>query len=326
MGFSRIPVSGAEWNGNRKVINFLTEKKVLVTGGTGSFGQSFVAEALKQNPQEIKVFSRSEQRQSEMKSRFNDSRLKFLIGDIRDINRVHEATRNVDIVVHAAALKRIPEGEEVPEEFVKTNILGSLNLMHSCIENKVMVAFAISTDKAAHPTNLYGATKMVMEKAWLSANGILTRFSCSRYGNVIDSNGGVLATFKRQAKEGVPLTVTDKAMTRFWLTVESGVNFVISCLERMNGGEIFIPKGLPSVLIEDIAKAVCPKGSILYTGIRPGEKLAEQLFSEDEARHTVEEGGFYMMMPEGSVTSTLKSFTSTTNPYFLNQEQIRAFL
>lgn len=280
----------------------IKRRTFLVTGGTGSFGQAFVRQVLTlEDPKEIIVYSRGEHRQAAMKSEFNDSRLKFIIGDIRDYNALYDAAIGADIVVHAAALKMIPQGEENPEEFIKTNVLGSLNVIRACLNSGVKLAFAISTDKAAHPCNLYGATKMVMEKAWLAANGQGTRFSCSRYGNVVNSQGEVVHTFLRQAKTG-RLTVTHSKMTRFWYTVEEGADFVLQCLNRMSieasPGGIFIPKGLRPFHILDFAKAIGPSCEIVYTGIRPGEKLAEILISEDEARHAVEYEWCYKILPE----------------------------
>jgi len=309
-------------------MNYFEDKSLLITGGTGSFGQAFVREALSHNPKLIRIYSRGEQLQIQMARDFQDKRLRFVIGDIRDKAKLTMAMRSIDVVVHAAALKMIPPGEENPEEFIKTNILGSMNVVDGCLEAGVERAFAISTDKAAHPCNLYGATKMAMEKVWVNANAYGdTKFSCSRYGNVMDARGEVLDTFLKQA-QGECFTITDKRMTRFWLTVNEGMKFVTGCIEKMKGGEIFIPKGLPSFRIEDLALAINSKASFSYTGIRPGEKLGEILISEDEARHSREEKDCYIIEPElpwarkgGGLPEGFQYGSSTTK--FLSIEEIK---
>jgi UDP-N-acetylglucosamine 4,6-dehydratase len=238
-----------------------------------------------------------------MRNKFIDNpRLRFFIGDIRDRERVYRAMQGVDIVVHAAALKQVPTCEYNPIEAVKTNIDGTINIIDAAIDCNVEKVIAISSDKAVHPVNLYGATKMVMERLITQANvysgGKKTRFCCTRYGNVIGSRGSVVPLFLEQKKTG-KITITDDRMTRFWLTLSQGVNFVISCLEQMRGGEIFIPK-IPSTRITDIANAIAPGAQRTITGIRPGEKLHEVLLTEDEARHAREFDTYYIVEPEHS--------------------------
>jgi UDP-N-acetylglucosamine 4,6-dehydratase (inverting) len=282
----------------------LKGKVILVTGGSGSFGQKFTEIVLREhNPKAIRIFSRGELLQYEMRQTFkDDSRLRFFIGDIRDRERVFRAMHGVDIVVHAAALKQVPTCEYNPIEAVKTNIDGTINIIDAAIDRGVEKTIAISSDKAVHPVNLYGATKMVMERLFSQANVYTgtgkTRFSCTRYGNVIGSRGSVVPLFFEQRKTG-SITITDERMTRFWLTLSQGVNFVINCLDRMQGGEVFVPK-IPSTRITDLAGAIAPEAKIVITGIRPGEKLHEVLLTEDEARHSKEFDNYYVVEPEHS--------------------------
>jgi UDP-N-acetylglucosamine 4,6-dehydratase/5-epimerase len=280
----------------------LKGKVILITGGTGSFGQKFTEIVLQRHdPEVIRIFSRGELLQQEMRQRFNnDSRLRFFIGDIRDKSRIERAMYGADIVVHAAALKQVPTCEYNPIEAVKTNIDGTINIIDAAIDAGIEKAIAISSDKAVHPVNLYGATKMVMERLFVQANVYSgkhkTRFSCTRYGNVIGSRGSVVPVFLEQKKQG-SITITDERMTRFWLTLNQGVNFVIDCLDRMQGGEVFIPK-IPSTRITDLAEAVAPGTKTIVTGIRPGEKLHEVLLTEDEARHARELDTYFIVEPE----------------------------
>ena len=281
-------------------MNF-NNKTILVTGGTGSFGQKFIEILLKKHkPKSIRIFSRGEFLQWEMAKKFNDSRLRFLIGNIRDKDRVYRAMNGVDIVVHAAALKQIPAIEYNPIEAINTNILGTANIIDAAIDNNIEKAFFISSDKAVNPINLYGATKLCAEKIFIQANsyagGRKTKFSCVRYGNVFISRGGVIPLFLEQKKKGV-LTVTDKRMTRFWITLEQGVSFVINCIKKMKGGEIFIPKML-SMNIIDLAQAIAPNAEIKITGIRPGEKLHEVLLSQEETRHSKEFDKYFVVEPD----------------------------
>jgi UDP-N-acetylglucosamine 4,6-dehydratase/5-epimerase len=280
----------------------LEGKIILITGGTGSFGQKFTETVLQEhNPDTVRIFSRGELLQQEMRLKFHDDpRLRFFIGDVRDRERVDRAMYGADIVVHAAALKQVPTCEYNPIEAVKTNIDGTINIINAAIDKGIEKAIAISSDKAVHPVNLYGATKMVMERLFTQANVYSgkrnTRFSCTRYGNVIGSRGSVVPLFLEQRKTGV-ITITDKRMTRFWLTLSQGVNFVIDCLERMQGGEVFVPK-IPSTKITDLAEAIAPESKTIVTGIRPGEKLHEVLITEDEARHAKEFDKYFVVEPE----------------------------
>jgi UDP-N-acetylglucosamine 4,6-dehydratase len=276
-------------------------KVILVTGGTGSFGKKFIEIMLKEySPAKLIVFSRDEQKQHEMRQMgFDHPNLRYFIGDIRDAQRLRRAFEGVDFVVHAAALKQVPACEYNPMEAVKTNILGSSNVIDAALDASVERVIALSTDKAVNPINLYGATKLAAEKMFVQSNayagGRETRFSCVRYGNVVGSRGSVVPVFLRQREEGV-ITITDERMTRFWISLEQGVRFVIRCLEEMHGGEVFVPK-IPSMKVVDLAKAVAPKAEINVIGIRPGEKLHEVLISEDEARTVVELDDMYVVQP-----------------------------
>ncbi len=279
----------------------LDGKIVLLTGGTGSFGKKFTQTVLSEsNPERIRIYSRGELLQYQMEKAFSDNRLRFFIGDVRDKDRLSRAMNDVDIVIHAAALKHVPACEYNPIEAVKTNIEGTKNIIDTSIDNGVEKVIGLSTDKAVHPVNLYGATKMVAEKLFIQGNYYsgqkATKFSCVRYGNVAGSRGSVIPLFIDQKKTGT-ITITDERMTRFWLTLEQGVKFVIECVERMQGGEIFIPK-IPSMKVTDIAKAIAPDAKIKCIGIRPGEKLHEVLLTEDEARHSREYGKYYIIEPE----------------------------
>lgn len=283
-------------------MSIFENKVVLITGGTGSFGNKCIEIILREhNPQSIRIYSRSEFLQMQMQQKFNDSRLRYLIGDVRDKERLSRAMDGVDIVIHAAALKQVPACEYNPIEAVKTNIDGSKNVINCALDNGVERVMAISTDKAVHPVNLYGATKMVAEKLFVQANAYAgdqkgTKFSCVRYGNVIGSRGSVVPLFKDQKLTG-KLTITDERMTRFWITLEQGINFVINSVEIMQGGEVFIPK-IPSMNITEIADAIAPKAEKEFTGIRGGEKLHEILLTEDEARHSREFDEYFIIDPE----------------------------
>lgn len=280
---------------------FLDEQTILVTGGTGSFGKQFTATVLREcKPKKLIIFSRDELKQHEMRvGGFNDPRLRFFIGDVRDADRLRRAMNGVDVVVHAAALKQVPACEYNPIEAVQTNINGAKNVIDSAIDCGVKKVLALSTDKAVNPVNLYGATKLVAEKLFVQANAYSgegpTRFSCVRYGNVVGSRGSVIPLFLQQRQTG-RITVTDPQMTRFWITLEQGVRFVINCIERMHGGEIFIPK-IPSMKMTDLIQAIAPEATVEEVGIRPGEKLHEALISEDEARNTLDVGDMYVVQP-----------------------------
>ena len=274
---------------------------VLITGGTGSFGKKFVDVILKEyNPKKVIIFSRDELKQHEMRvNGFNDPRLRYFIGDVRDKNRLLRAFRGVDVVVHAAALKQVPSCEYNPIEAVSTNIDGAKNIIDAALDSGVKKILAISTDKATDPVNLYGATKLVAEKLFIQANSYSgenpVQFSCVRYGNVIGSRGSVIPLFKEQRKLG-KITLTDKNMTRFWITLDQGVRFVISCIERMYGGEIFVPK-IPSMTMMDLAKTLAPNCEIEVIGIRPGEKLHEKMISDHEVLRTADLEDRYVILP-----------------------------
>lgn len=279
------------------------KKVILLTGGTGSFGQEFTKIMLKKyKPKALRIFSRDELKQWEMEKKFHSNPcLRFFIGDVRDKDRLERAMDGVDIVVHAAALKQVPLCEYNPFEAVRTNIIGAQNVIDAAIDHNIEKVIAISTDKAVNPVNLYGATKMCMEKLFVAANAYVgekrrTKMACARYGNVIGSRGSVIPLFKKQSSTGT-ITMTDKRMTRFWLTLEQGVEFVIKRIEMMHGGEIFIPK-IPSMKIVDLAKAIAPKCKIEFIGIRPEEKIHECLLTEDEARHAVEYEDSFVIMPD----------------------------
>ncbi len=268
------------------------EQSVLITGGTGSFGQKFVRTLLAHHkPRKVVVFSRDELKQHEMRTRgFDHPNLRFFIGDVRDADRLRRAFDGIDVVVHAAALKQVPACEYNPIEAVRTNIDGARNVVDAALDRGVTKVLALSTDKAVNPVNLYGATKLVAEKLVVQANayagGKPIGFSCVRYGNVVGSRGSVLPLFLEQAKTGT-ITITDPRMTRFWITLDQGVQFVVRCIEQMHGGEVFVPK-IPSVRVTDMAAAIAPGCKIENIGIRPGEKLHEALISDDEARTTRE--------------------------------------
>jgi len=279
----------------------INNKTILVTGGTGSFGQKFTEIVLKEhNPRSIRIYDNRELAEVEMERKFNDSRLRFFIGDVRDEKRLSRAMNGVDIVVHAAALKHVPICEYNPIEAVKTNIEGAVSVIDAAINNEVEKVMAISTDKAVYPVNLYGATKMVAEKLFVQANsysgGKKPIFSCSRYGNVVGSSGSVVPLFLEQKKNG-EITITDEKMTRFWITLEGGGKFVINCIGMMRGGEIFISK-ISSMKIIDLAEVIAPRAKRKIIGVRPGEKLHEVLLTEEEALHTKEFDKFFIIEPE----------------------------
>lgn len=278
----------------------LENKTVLVTGGTGSFGKKFIKRILQDDVKKVIVFSRDELKQYEMAQEFTDSRMRFFIGDVRDKERLYRAFDGVDIVIHAAAMKHVGACEYNPFEAVKTNIHGAQNVIEAAIDRGVEKVIALSTDKAASPVNLYGATKLASDKLFVAANSYagdkVTRFSVVRYGNVVGSRGSVVPFFKK-IKETGRVPVTDPRMTRFWITLEQGVQFVLDNLDRMRGGEIFVPK-IPSMNIMDLAKAIAPECEIDIVGIRPGEKLHEAMIMEDDARHTREFDTYYVIQPE----------------------------
>lgn len=277
------------------------EQVVLVTGGTGSFGKQFAEVMLRDyHPQKLIIFSRDELKQHDMRAAgFDHPSLRYFIGDVRDPQRLQRALSGVTVVVHAAALKQVPACEYNPFEAVQTNIMGGRNVIDAAIDQGVHRVLALSTDKAVNPINLYGATKLCAEKMFVQANAYAgtqdTRFSCARYGNVVGSRGSVIPVFMEQRKRG-KITITDSRMTRFWLTLEHGVRFVVGCIEKMHGGEIFVPK-IPSMRLTDMAETIAPGCEVECIGIRPGEKLHEVLVSEDEARNTLELDDMYVIQP-----------------------------
>jgi UDP-N-acetylglucosamine 4,6-dehydratase/5-epimerase len=317
----------------------LKGKTVLITGGTGSFGTKFIEILLdRYDPAAIRVFSRDELKQSELQRRFaDDERLRYLLGDIRDRDRVVRATKGVDVIVHAAALKQVPACEYNPFEAVQTNVHGAENIVHAAIENEVPHTVALSTDKAVNPVNLYGATKLCAEKIFTQGNAYAAdspaRFANVRYGNVVGSRGSVVPLFKAQAETGV-ITITDERMTRFWITLEEAVEFVTSSLELMGGGETFIPR-IPSMRVTDMAEALAPDCERRIIGIRPGEKLHEVLITEDESRHTLRLEDRYAVLPEYAFW-TLREYpdaerlehgfrySSDNNDWWLNVDELKA--
>ena len=305
----------------------LTNKSVLVTGGTGSFGKSMVKKLLQDDQvRKVIVYSRDELKQFEMRSVFNSSKLRYFLGDVRDLQRLKQATDDVDVIIHAAAIKQIPAAEYNPMEAIKTNINGDENVITAAIDNGVQKVIALSTDKAANPANLYGATKLCSDKLMVAGNVLAgkhpTRFSVVRYGNVLGSRGSVIPFFKDQKKAGV-IPITDVRMTRFWLTIDEGVNFVLDRLSQMQGGEIFVPK-IPSFKVVDVAQVVAPNVPIDIIGIRPGEKLHEVMITEDDSLFTFEFKDFYAILPPFLLENEHYYSTGTPNCYFdyLKKNQI----
>ncbi len=284
-----------------KINTFLKNKVVLVTGGTGSFGQYFVDTALTTNLKKLIVFSRDELKQSEMQARISDPRIRFFLGDVRDLSRLERAFAGVDIVIHAAALKQVPALEYNPLEAVKTNIFGTQNVIDAALNNDVHKVLLVSTDKAVNPVNLYGATKLCAEKLFIAANAYRKQadssiFSSVRYGNVIGSRGSLLEILAKQRQKG-KVTLTHKDMTRFWLRIEDAVELVMNALYHMRGGEVFVPKA-PSMKVKDLITTVAPECVIETIGIRPGEKMHEALMTENEVHRTKDLKSFYIVQPD----------------------------
>ncbi|MCD4780260.1 MAG: UDP-N-acetylglucosamine 4,6-dehydratase (inverting) [Candidatus Omnitrophica bacterium] len=276
----------------------LDNKVILITGGTGSFGKKFTQMVLdKYNPKKLIIFSRDEMKQYEMSKVFNAECIRYFIGDVRDRSRLHRAFNGVDVVIHAAALKIVPSAEYNPFEIIKTNVIGAENIINVALDRKIKKVIALSTDKAADPVNLYGATKLCSEKMFIAANNYVdarvTKFSVVRYGNVFGSRGSVIPFFKECSKDGV-IPITHPEMTRFWITLTQGVNFVLSCLKDMKGGEVFVPK-IPSMKIVDLAKAIAPDCKMKVIGIRPGEKLHETLLSPHDGLTSYEQKDRYVI-------------------------------
>jgi UDP-N-acetylglucosamine 4,6-dehydratase len=317
------------------------DKVILITGGTGSFGQKFTSIMQQEyHPKKLIIFSRDELKQHQMRQAgFTQGNMRYFIGDVRDKDRLYRAFNGVDIVVHAAALKQVPACEYNPIEAVATNIIGARNIIDAAVDCGVERVLAMSTDKATAPVNLYGATKLVAEKLFVQGNayagGTKPRFSAVRYGNVVGSRGSVVPVFKRQAETG-RLTVTDERMTRFWITLEQGVRFVISSIESMYGGEIFIPK-LPSMNIMELARLIAPDAEFEFIGIRPGEKLHESMISEHEARQAVELDDRYIILPshpwwqeqhwgEADTLPDGFEYSSDTNDQWLTEDEMQVMI
>jgi UDP-N-acetylglucosamine 4,6-dehydratase len=326
----------------------LTDKSILITGGTGSFGREFVRHVLQHfRPRRLVVYSRDELKQYEMHQELHAPCMRYFIGDVRDRDRLRQAMRGVDIVVHAAALKQVPAAEYNPMECVKTNVHGAENVIAAAIDNEVERVVALSTDKAANPINLYGATKLVSDKLFVAANNLAgghrTRFAAARYGNVVGSRGSVVPLFRELLAKGKrELPITDPRMTRFWITLAQGVGFVLKSLERMQGGEIFVPK-IPSSRIADLAEAMAPGVPTSVIGIRPGEKLHEVMCPRDDSHLTLEFADHYVIRPAiqfnvpvdhgrnalhetGAPVPQDFEYSSGTNAHFLSVAELRRLL
>ncbi len=323
----------------------LNNKTILITGGTGSFGRKCTEIILKKyKPEKLIIFSRDEMKQFEMSHIFSEKEypcIRYFIGDVRDKDRLYRVFDTVDYVIHAAALKQVPAAERNPFEVIKTNIIGAENIINAAIDRDVKKVVALSTDKAANPVNLYGATKLCSDKLFISGNSYSgwhgTRFSVVRYGNVVGSRGSVIPFFKKMKDTGV-LPITDTRMTRFWITLEQGVNFVLKCLEMSYGGELFVPK-IPSMKILDLVEAIAPNSRHEIVGIRPGEKIHEVMITRDDSRHTLEFDDYYIIEPEFSwwsseyhVTNGARpvpkdfEYNSETNPWFLSVNEMREMI
>lgn len=320
-------------------------KSILITGGTGSFGNRFVDTLLtKYSPKRVIVFSRDELKQFEMQAKFPQTNMRYFLGDVRDLQRLSQAMRGVDYVIHAAALKQVPAAEYNPMECIKTNIHGAENVITAALENEVQKVIALSTDKAANPANLYGATKLASDKLFVAANNITgghsTRFSVVRYGNVVGSRGSVVPYFKQMLANGASeLPVTDKRMTRFWITLQQGVEFVVRNFGRMHGGEIFVPR-IPSMRIMDLVESLAPGISTRTIGIRPGEKLHEIMCPADDSHLTLEFDDHFVIRPtirfsvesdysvnalgeRGRSVESGFEYSSGNNRHFLSVEELR---
>ncbi|MBV8466605.1 MAG: UDP-N-acetylglucosamine 4,6-dehydratase (inverting) [Burkholderiales bacterium] len=322
-------------------------QSILITGGTGSFGRKFIATLLaRYKPRRVVVLSRDELKQFEMQQEFNAPCMRYFLGDVRDAARMRQAMRGIDYVVHAAALKQVPAAEYNPTECIRTNVSGAENVIAAALENGVKKVIALSTDKAASPINLYGATKLLSDKLFVAANNIsggqATRFSVVRYGNVVGSRGSVVPFFDKLIRDGAKeLPITDPRMTRFWITLEHGVDFVLSNFNRMRGGELFVPK-IPSIRVVDLAHAMAPNLPHKHVGIRPGEKLHELMVPLDDARMTIEFDDHYVIQPSARFTNVDIDYAvdaageqgrpvdeefeyrSDTNPHYLTVEEIAA--
>ena len=319
----------------------LDGSSILVTGGTGSFGRAFVSELLSNhNPQRVAVFSRDELKQYEMKQRYlDDDRIRFFLGDIRDRERLTMAMNGVDYVVHAAALKQVDTAEYNPMEFVKTNILGSENVLTTAIDDGVKKVVALSTDKASSPVNLYGATKLTADKLFISGNHYSyargTKFAVVRYGNVMGSRGSVIPFWRGLAAQGKSLPITDRRMTRFWITLQQAVQFVIDSFEMMDGGELYVPR-IPSMRLTDLAEALAPGVALEEIGIRPGEKMHEEMISVDDGRRTIQLADRYVIAPalaewtfqepKGYAVPDGFAYSSDTNDLWLSTPELQSMI
>jgi UDP-N-acetylglucosamine 4,6-dehydratase len=323
-------------------MSYLNGKSIVVTGGTGSFGKAFIKYALKElNPRRIAVLSRDELKQYEFRNELGDDpRVRWFIGDVRDRDRLMRAFHDVDVVIHAAAMKQVDTAEYNPFECIATNVLGAENVINACIDSGVKRVVALSTDKASSPINLYGASKLCSDKLFVAGNHYVgtgqTRFAVVRYGNVVGSRGSVVPLFKRLAESG-RLPITDTRMTRFWITLPQAVEFVVKSFDRMSGGEIFIPR-IPSTTILDLAEAIVPGAKIEVIGIRPGEKLHEEMISQNDAYHTYRFEDHYVIAPSmanwggqdmyaaGNKVADDFSYCSDTNDWFFSIAEIRELL
>lgn len=319
----------------------LSGSSILITGGTGSFGNAFLRRILDtENPSRAVIFSRDELKQYEMRQTFGDDpRVRYFLGDIRDRDRLRMALHGIDYVVHAAALKQVDTAEYNPMEFVKTNILGSENVLVASLEAGVKKVVALSTDKASSPVNLYGATKLTADKLFISGNHYAgrdgTRFAVVRYGNVMGSRGSVIPFFRALAAKGDPLPITDARMTRFWITLPQAVDFVIRSFETMSGGELYVPR-IPSMRVADLAEAIAPGAKTVDIGIRPGEKLHEEMISSEDSRRTLRQSDRYVVLPtlaewgfsvpDGESLPDGFAYTSDTNDLWLSVDQLREVL
>ena len=321
-------------------MSIFKDSSILITGGTGSLGKALIDSLLKTEARRIVVFSRDELKQYNLRQDLNnDPRLRWFLGDIRDSERLVRALHGIDYVFHTAALKQVDTGEYNPMEFIKTNVLGSQNVIDASIATGVKKVVALSTDKASSPVNLYGATKLTADKLFIAANNYShkygTNFSVVRYGNVMGSRGSVIPFFEKLANEGKPIPITDFRMTRFWISIESAVQFVLDSLDMMKGGELYVPK-IPSMRIVDLAKAVAPHSDLVEVGLRPGEKLHEEMISMDDSRRTVEMPSRYVVNPviaewgyESPVGAPLTdgfAYQSNSNTSWIEIDEIRKFI
>jgi UDP-N-acetylglucosamine 4,6-dehydratase len=315
----------------------LSGATILLTGGTGSFGNAFIEQVLgRWSDATIRVYSRDELKQSELRAKHGDAQIRYFIGDVRDRSRMSRAAQGADIIIHAAAMKQVPACEYNPFEAVRTNVLGAQHVVDAAIDAKVPKVVALSTDKAVNPVNLYGATKLCAEKIFVQGNAYAaqsaTRLACVRYGNVVGSRGSVVPLFRQQAASG-RLTITDERMTRFWITLPQAVDLVLYALDHMTGGEVFIPK-IPSMRVTDLAEAMAPGMPRDIIGIRPGEKLHELMITADESRHTIDAGDVFVVLPEhpwwdanphwieGKPVTDGWVYASDTNDWWLTSEEL----